>query len=359
MAVVMKRKRPQKPKIAGAPPRSKARMAGTIVAVLFVVILSVFFIIKYSGKTVIPGLPSVPSPAVQGTAGSAAEVQRAGSSALVTNAVIAPPNPTSRTPLSVVYETNNSGGAPITPVFRWYVDNVLVQEGPSNALQPGPYRKGASVHAEVSIADQTAVGNALLTPAVVITNGPPEVTTINLEPDNAAIGAVVSANPTGTDPDGDPIIYTYQWKVNGNPVGAPGGERTFSTAGLRKNDIITATATYTDGTAAGIPVGSNSVRLQNSGPKITSNPPTELRTGLYEYQVTATDPDGDRLSYRLDRFPSGMTINASTGLVRWELTKGVMFTGRNEVAVAVTVDDSDGGRDSQEFAIIINELYVN
>jgi hypothetical protein len=147
--------------------------------------------------------------------------------------------------------------------------------------------------------------------------------------------------------------------VNGNPVGAPGDERTFSTAGLRKNDVISATVTYTDGTAGGVPVGSNSIRLQNRSPKIISSAPLEMTTGLYVYQVTAKDPDGDPLTYRLDRFPAGMAIDGSSGLIRWEPAKGQMFTGRNEVAVSVTVDDRDGGTDSQEFTIIITDLYVN
>jgi hypothetical protein len=80
---------------------------------------------------------------------------------------------------------------------------------------------------------------------------------------------------------------------------------------------------------------------------------------MYVYQVTAKDPDGDPLTYRLDRFPKGMTIDGSSGLIRWEPEKGQMFTGRNEVVVSVTVDDGDGGTDTQEFTLIINELYIN
>jgi hypothetical protein len=358
MAVV-KRKKPQQRKGAGRPSQTKVRMAGTAAAILLVALLSVFAIMKYTGKTMVPGAPTGPSVVAPGPAENTAEGSRGGNAAVIISAVITPPNPSSRTPLSVAYEANNPGGGPIAAMFRWYVDGNLVQDGPSNALQPGPYRKGASVYAEVAFADQNVGGSAVRTSAVVIANGTPEVTMVNLEPENAVVGAIVSATPSGTDPDGDPITYMYQWKVNGNPVGAPGSERTFSTVGLRKNDIISATVNYTDGTVGGVPVGSNSIRLQNRIPKITSSAPLELTTGLYLYQVTANDPDGDRLTYRLDRFPAGMTIDASSGLIRWELAKAQIFTGRNEVAVSVTVDDGDGGRDTQEFTIIITDLYVN
>jgi hypothetical protein len=356
---VLRRKKPQQTKSAGTPSQAKVRMAGTVAAILLVTLLSVFAVMKYAGNAGITGAPSGPSAAGPGPAGSAAEGPRGGSAAAITSAVITPPNPSSRTPLSAAFEASNPGGGPLAATFRWYVDGNLVQDGPSNALQPGPYRKGASVYAEVAFADQNGGGNTVMTPAVVITNGPPEVTMVNLDPENAVVGAIVSATPSGTDPDGDPITYTYQWRVNGNPVGAPGGERTFSTEGLRKNDIISATVTYSDGTAGGVPVGSNSVRLLNRGPKIISSAPLDMTTGLYVYQVTAKDPDGDALTYRLDRFPAGMAIDGSSGLIRWEPEKGQMFTGRNEVAVSVTVDDRDGGTDSQEFTIIITDLYVN
>jgi hypothetical protein len=358
MALV-RRKKPQQPKGTGTPSQAKVRMAGTAAAILLVALLSVFAVMKYAGKAGITGAPSGPSAAGPGPAVSAPEGTYGGSAAVITSAVITPPNPSSRTPLSATFETSNPGGGPLAATFRWYVDGNLVQDGPSIALQPGPYRKGASVYAEIAFADQNVGGDTVMTPAVVITNGSPEVTMVNLEPENAVVGAIVSATPAGTDPDDDPITYTYQWRVNGNLVGAPGGERTFSTEGLRKNDIINATVTYTDGTAGGVPVGSNSIRLQNRSPKIISSAPLEMTTGLYVYQVTAKDPDGDPLTYRLDRFPAGMTIDASSGLIRWELVKGQMFTGRNEVAVSITVDDRDGGTDSQEFTIIITDLYVN
>lgn len=357
MAVVTRRK-PQQPKRAGTPSQSKLPMAGIAAAILVVALLSVFAIMKYSGKPAVTGVPSGPSAVAPGPGKNAAEGAGGGSTPLITIAMIAPPNPSSRTPLSVVYEISNPGGGPLTPTFRWYVDGSLVQEGPSNALQPGPYRKDASVYSEVALADQNVGGSAVKTPAVVIVNGPPEVTSVNIEPENAVAGAIVSATPSGSDPDGDAITYTYQWRVNGNPVGAPGGERTFSTAGLRKNDIISAMVTYTDGIAGGVPVLSSNVRLQNRSPKITSAAPLEMTTSLYVYQVTANDPDGDRLTYRLNRFPAGMTIDASSGLIRWEPEKGQMFTGRNEAAVSVTVDDGDGGTDTQEFTLIINELYI-
>jgi len=170
---------------------------------------------------------------------------------------------------------------------------------------------------------------------------------------------MLSATPSGTDPDGDTLTYTYQWRVNGNPVGAAGSESTFSTAGLKKRDSVSVLVTCTDGEAAASPVTSNAVSLLNQGPRITSSAPLDLTGGRYVYQVTAKDPDGDPLTYRLDRLPAGMTIDAASGLISWELPKGMMFPGKNEVVVAVTVSDNDGGSDSQEFTLVLTDVVVN
>lgn len=338
---------------------ARIRITPMTIGLLVVAVLAVIAFMLPREKAGGPG--GAPGPAAPGVerAADAAGSPRESNAPVITRAEIVPPNPAAATPLGVVYDVNSGGDGLVSYSFRWYVDNALVQDGPTSALQTGSYRKGASVYAEVTPSDQSSTGSAFATPAVVIVNMPPEVTAVALAPGNAAVGEIMSASPSGSDPDGDPVTYTYQWQVNGNPVGSPGDANTFSTAGLRKNDIISAAVNYTDGEAGGGPVFSNSIVLQNRSPKITSTAPLELASGLFVYQVMAKDPDGDTLTYRLNRLPSGMTIDASSGLIRWQLNKNVMFTGRNEAGVNVTVDDGDGGTDTQEFSIVFTDLYVN
>jgi hypothetical protein len=202
-------------------------------------------------------------------------------------------------------------------------------------------------------------GTAFVSPAITIINSPPEIETVSLEPESTPPGASLTAAVQGNDPDGDPLLYTYQWRVNGSNVGAPGGEASFPTSDLHKRDVVSVSVSCSDGSDQATPVFSNSVILQNSSPKIVSSPPLELTGSLYTYQVSARDPDGDRLTYRLERFPSGMTIDQSRGLIRWALPSGTLFTGRNEVDVQVSVDDNDGGRDTQEYTIVATDLFVN
>ena len=56
---------------------------------------------------------------------------------------------------------------------------------------------------------------------------------------------------------------------------------------------------------------------------------------LYLYAPRATDPDGDPLSFRLATGPTGMTIDATTGVVQW--TPTAAQTG--QYPVRIVVDD--------------------
>ena len=94
--------------------------------------------------------------------------------------------------------------------------------------------------------------------------------------------------------------------------------------------------------------------LFNSSPIIESDPVTTTKEGsIYTYDVKATDPNGDTLTYSLTTNPTGMTINSITGVISWTPTESQI--GENEVSVEV----SDGSRSTtQEFTIIVDEAKL-
>lgn len=88
----------------------------------------------------------------------------------------------------------------------------------------------------------------------------------------------------------------------------------------------------------------------NSPPGVTSTPPTDAAVGsLYRYAVTASDPDGDALSFSLDVAPAGMTIDAITGLIEW--TPGSTQVGTHAITVRVT--DARGQSATQSFSATV------
>ena len=104
-----------------------------------------------------------------------------------------------------------------------------------------------------------------------------------------------------------------------------------------------------DGTLKGTPVNSVII-IANSSPVITPSPDTFKFDGdVYEYQVRATDPDGDSLTYALHESPKGMTIDPSTGIITWNIPPG--YTGKSPVTVSAT--DGQGGKVMQNFVLEI------
>jgi len=74
----------------------------------------------------------------------------------------------------------------------------------------------------------------------------------------------------------------------------------------------------------------------NQTPIITSTPITTATVGAaYTYNVTATDPDGNALTFSLTVNPTGMTINSSTSFIAWTPTTSGNYN--------VTVEVSDNG----------------
>jgi hypothetical protein len=101
-------------------------------------------------------------------------------------------------------------------------------------------------------------------------------------------------------------------------------------------------------------VGCNGAPPINQPPVITSTPVIYATVNVsYTYDVQATDPDGDSLTYALAISPQGMTINSTTGLISW------IPTPVQEADTSVTVEVTDGAyEDSQSFVITFQALPV-
>ena len=83
----------------------------------------------------------------------------------------------------------------------------------------------------------------------------------------------------------------------------------------------------------------------NANPFITSTPPLAATAGnAYQYQVVASDPESETLSYELMQSPAGMQLDAATGLIQWTPTpdqKGLRM-------VLVAVRDPQSGQATAE-----------
>ncbi len=131
-----------------------------------------------------------------------------------------------------------------------------------------------------------------------------------------------------------PVLFRYAWTKNGQPVEG-GGD---SISGFKRGDKIDVKITPYVGELLGQP-RTLSTEIKNSTPKVTEDKQVVFEGNIMKYQVKATDPDGDKLTYALEDAPQGMTIDSGTGLVQWPVKDD--FSGK--VSFKVKISDGNGG----------------
>ena len=91
----------------------------------------------------------------------------------------------------------------------------------------------------------------------------------------------------------------------------------------------------------------------NNAPEITSSPSTQVNEKTsYNYQITATDADGDSLTYSLMQSPSWLSINQNTGLIT-----GTAPYVSSDISYTIKVKVSDGeDYDTQTYTLTVKDL---
>lgn len=211
----------------------------------------------------------------------------------------------------------------------------------------------------LTASDGLAGGSSTQAFAIVVTsvlsNQPP---VIAADPGTSArVGRLYTVNLSGTDPDGDAMV----WRLAQAPPGAsldPGSgqlrwQPTQDHVGTQYFEVL-----LEDGLGA-----STSRRFPvvatcgNRAPQITSTPPVEAHVeGLYVYPARALDPEGDDLTWSLaDPWPVGMSIDARTGMISWTPST----TQAGAVAIGLLVKDSDGGMATQRYTVHVSATRGN
>lgn len=250
------------------------------------------------------------------------------------------------------FTTDDPDGDRVTVRYQWLINGAPLAGQTAASLSLGGLRRGDRVSLELTPVDaRGAVGQPYRTEPVEVANTPPVVTRVTIEPAAARPGDVLRAVVEGSDPDGDPVKYLLEWWRNGQSLGPPPKDQeqwTLATEGFARGDQIVLGVTPYDASGPGRFLVSEPLVLLNRAPVITSLPTGPTKQGAFEYVVTATDPDGDTLTYTLETAPPGMTIEAGTGKITWQIPPG--FSSPQQVRVSV--EDGHQGQAFQAFTIM-------
>ena len=187
-------------------------------------------------------------------------------------------------------------------------------------------------------------------------NEPPQF--VSQPPLLATVGRAYRYTPQATDADGDSIQYGFAGAVPYHMQIFDGTTVTWTPTADQVTDW-TVTVDAWDG-RGGVAEQTFVIRVQalddNSAPDITSQPGTSADIGTtYQYQVTASDSDGDELSYTLLSAPPTMIIDSASGLVQWSPVAD--DAGFHDIGLRV--EDGRGGFDEQAYTLAVNDPLAN
>ena len=246
-----------------------------------------------------------------------------------------PPDATARSVISLQGNRSliNSGKV------KWYVNGSGVESLNRSRFSSDALKKGDTVTAAIVVNDKELHSNE-----IIIKNTLPVIRRTVFSPQPLTALSTVTLNITANDADHDLVTFKYQWTVNG----VFAGEESRFNQELKRGDIITVEVTPYDAEDYG-----KSIKLErevfNSLPVITERSSSFGGT-TYKYQIAATDPDNDKLTFTLEEGPAGMNVDQSSGIITWDAGPGK--TGIYDVKVSVS--DNHGGKILVPFTTVIS-----
>ena len=223
---------------------------------------------------------------------------------------------------------------------------------------PGSSHVGKYPNIQISVSDgKVSTSLPLFTITVTSTSSSTSnrAPTISGSPaTSVAAGQAYSFQPNASDPDGDSLSFSIEnkpvWATFSASTGRLYGTPTTSHAGTYGNIVIKAS----DSTLS-TSLGAFSITVTNAGtnaaPTITGSPATSVPAGqAYNFQPSATDTDGDVLTFSIQNRPSWATFSPTTGRLSGTPTASQAGVYSN---IVISVSDGKATRSLGAFSITV------
>ncbi|MDP2227395.1 MAG: putative Ig domain-containing protein, partial [Moraxellaceae bacterium] len=151
-------------------------------------------------------------------------------------------------------------------------------------------------------------------------------------------GVAYSYAATAADPEGQTLAFSLQTAPAGMSIDASTGVISWTPPQALDATSHPVTVRVSDGVMTADQAFTIVVAAQNDAPTITNVPLTILQEdSLYQHTVTASDPEGQTITFSLLIAPAGMTIHPATGVISWTPPLN------SNASANVTVQASDAG----------------
>ncbi len=273
---------------------------------------------------------------------------------MFTVAVTAPPGPGNRAPqisgtpptaatqgMAYVFQptATDADGNALTftianrPAWATFNANTGALQGTPSAAHVGTFN-----NISIRVSDGTATATLpAFSIAVGAANAPPTIS--GAPPTSATVDTQYTFTPTAADPNGNPLTFSISnrpsWATFSTSTGRLQGTPTSANVGNFGNIMIS----VSDGQlTAQLPAFSIAVsQPPNRAPTISGAPPTAIVPGTqYTFTPTASDPDGNALSFSIANRPAWASFDSATGRLQGTPVSGDVGT---TTGVVITVSD--------------------
>jgi nitrite reductase/ring-hydroxylating ferredoxin subunit len=221
---------------------------------------------------------------------------------------------------------------------------------------PGTAAIGNDANIVISVTDGS--GSASLAPFTITVaaaaSSPPSIG--GNPPTTATVGAAYNFTPNASDPQGGTLTFSIQntpgWANFNTSTGQLSGTPAAADVGNYPNIVIR----VSDGTlSAALPAFAITVKATSGGPPtIKGNPAASVNVGAtYSFTPTASDPEGNSLTFSIQNQPSWASFDPNTGQLSGTPAAANVGTYSN---ITISVSDGTASASLPSFSIAVNAI---
>jgi hypothetical protein len=172
------------------------------------------------------------------------------------------------------------------------------------------------------------------------------------------VGQAYSFTPTASAPNGHTISFSISgkpgWASFDTSTGRLSGTPTAASVGNYSNIIISARDSAGGSSLAPFSIMVSNPTVSNPPPKVSGQPLTSVNVGSpYSFTPSATDSDGDKLTFSVRNMPAWASFNSSTGALSGTPASAYAGTYSN---IIISVSDGTTSVSLPAFSISVTQV---